>query len=247
MPEPTSSLLLTDSGLETVLVFHHQIDLPDFASFPLLDDARGRALMADYYRAHLSVAEDLGVGIVLETPTWRASSHWGRRLGYDAEALDRVNTGAVAFLRELAAEFPGVSVTVSGNLGPRGDGYNPVELLTADEAEAYHTPQIRSLGAARADQLAVLTITHAAEAIGMFGLPWPRTCRWSCPSRSRPTGTCRAASRCSKRSARSMQRRTARPCTSASTAPTPITSHPSWTLPRRKSLASVCSERTRRG
>lgn len=167
MPEPTCSLLLTDSGLETVLVFHHQVDLPDFASFPLLDDARGRDLLADYYRAHLGVAEDLGVGIVLETPTWRASAHWGSRLGYDTEALDRVNREAVAFLRELATEFPSVSVTVSGNLGPRGDGYNPVELLTADEAEAYHAPQVRSLAAARADQLAVLTITHAAEAIGI--------------------------------------------------------------------------------
>ena len=30
---------LTDSGLETWLVFHRGVDLPDFASFPLLDDA----------------------------------------------------------------------------------------------------------------------------------------------------------------------------------------------------------------
>jgi homocysteine S-methyltransferase len=167
MPKSESSLLLTDSGLETVLVFHHQVDLPDFASFPLLDDERGRGLLTDYYRAHLSVAEDLGIGIVLETPTWRASSHWGSRLGYDTQALDRVNREAVAFVRELAAGFPGVSVTVSGNLGPRGDGYNPVELLTADEAEAYHSPQIGSFAAAEADQVAVLTITHTAEAIGI--------------------------------------------------------------------------------
>ena len=29
--------LLTDSGLETWLIFHRGVDLPDFASFPLLE------------------------------------------------------------------------------------------------------------------------------------------------------------------------------------------------------------------
>lgn len=167
MPQRTSTPLLTDSGLETVLVFHHEVELPDFAAFPLLADEVGRSLLADYYRAHLRVAEVLGTGIVLETPTWRASADWGARLGYDAEALDRVNREAVAFLRGLADEFPGVAVIVSGNLGPRGDGYNPAELLTADEAESYHRPQIASFRAAGADRVTVLTVTHAAEAIGI--------------------------------------------------------------------------------
>jgi len=167
MPQRTSPPLLTDSGLETVLVFHHDLDLPYFAAFPLLADEGGRKLLAGYFRSHLRVAEELGTGIVLETPTWRASRDWGERLGYDAEALDRVNQAAVAFLRDLAAEFPTVAVTVSGNLGPRGDGYNPAQLLTAEEAETYHRPQIASFRAAGADQVTVMTVTHAPEAIGI--------------------------------------------------------------------------------
>ncbi len=32
---------VTDGGLETDLIFNHGVDLPDFAAFPLLDDAAG--------------------------------------------------------------------------------------------------------------------------------------------------------------------------------------------------------------
>lgn len=38
--------MLTDSGLETWLVFHRNVELPDFAAFPLLDDPAGRGLLA---------------------------------------------------------------------------------------------------------------------------------------------------------------------------------------------------------
>src|SRR3984957_6825390 len=101
-----STVLLTDSGLETWLVFHHGIELPDFASFPLLENADGRALLAEYFRDHLRIGAQAGAVVVLETPTWRANADWGSRLGYDSEALDGVNRDAVSFLRSLGNEFP---------------------------------------------------------------------------------------------------------------------------------------------
>jgi homocysteine S-methyltransferase len=159
--------LLTDSGLETWLVFHRDRDLPDFASFPLLDTDDGRALLAEYFRDHIAVASKAGVGIVLETPTWRANPDWAARAGYDEAALDRVNRDSVAFLRSIADEFPDVAVVVSGNIGPRGDGYNPEELLHPDAAEAYHRTQIASFAAAGADRVTMLTATHAGEPIGI--------------------------------------------------------------------------------
>ena len=42
-----STPTLTDSGLETWLVFHRSAELPDFAAFPLLDDPTGRELLAE--------------------------------------------------------------------------------------------------------------------------------------------------------------------------------------------------------
>lgn len=97
-PEPhVANPVLTDSGLETWLVFHRGVDLSDFAAFPLLDDPWGRELLAEYFRDHLHLAASTGAGLVLETPTWRASSDRGARLGYDADALARVNRDAVVF------------------------------------------------------------------------------------------------------------------------------------------------------
>jgi homocysteine S-methyltransferase len=162
-----STLVLTDSGLETWLVFHRGVDLPDFAAFPLLDDPDGRAHLAEYFRDHMQIAARAGAPLVLETPTWRANADWGARLGYEAAALDRVNRDAVAFLRDLGHEFADLELTVSGTLGPRGDGYNPQELLTPAAAAAYHRAQIGSFAAAGADRVTLLTATHAGEATGV--------------------------------------------------------------------------------
>lgn len=160
--------MLTDSGLETWLIFHRGFDLPDFASFTLLDDPDGRAALAEYFRDHVGAAAEAGVGIVLETPTWRANHDWGARLGYDAAALDRVNRDAVDLVREATTTHAGTEVVVSGNVGPRGDGYDPGDLLAPEEAQAYHGPQIASLVAAGADRITMLTATHVGEAAGVI-------------------------------------------------------------------------------
>lgn len=162
-----STPTLTDSGLETWLIFHRGTDLPDFASFPLLDDPAGRELLAEYFREHLRIAATAGAGLVLETPTWRANPDWGDRLGYGAAELDRVNRDAVAFLRGVVEEYPEVPAIVSGNIGPRGDGYDPSELLTPDVAEQYHRAQVEAFAAAGADRVTMLTATHAGEPTGV--------------------------------------------------------------------------------
>jgi S-methylmethionine-dependent homocysteine/selenocysteine methylase len=109
------------------------------------------------------------VGVILDTPTWRASSEWGALLGYSPLDLDRVHRAAVALLAEIRAgsEADGPTIVISGQLGPRGDGYNPAELMDPGTAERYHAPQIASLAAAGADLVTALTMTHAGEAIGV--------------------------------------------------------------------------------
>jgi S-methylmethionine-dependent homocysteine/selenocysteine methylase len=103
LPQCTSELFVTDGGLETTLVFHEGIELPDFAAFPLLDHEEGRAALRRYFEPYLDLAQRLGTGIVLDTPTWRANPDWGARLGYDAARLVDVNRRSVAFASELAA------------------------------------------------------------------------------------------------------------------------------------------------
>ncbi|MFJ3393023.1 homocysteine S-methyltransferase family protein [Leifsonia aquatica] len=157
---------VTDGGLETDLIFNHGVDLPEFAAFPLVDDATGAALLANYYAQYAAIAAAVGVGLLLETPTWRANPDWGRALGYDARALDRVNRESVGLVRAAIADADVRETRVSGCVGPRGDGYRAA-TFDADHAADYHAPQVRSLQAAGVDLVHAMTMTTPAEAIGV--------------------------------------------------------------------------------
>jgi S-methylmethionine-dependent homocysteine/selenocysteine methylase len=166
----TRPLTLTDAGMETALIFHQGIDLPCFAAFPLVDTEDGREALRRYYRPFLDLARDRGTPFVLDAPTWRANSDWGAELGYDAAALAAVNRRSVAFIDEVRREARpagGPAVQLEALVGPRGDGYAPGAMMSADEAEAYHAVQLSALADTAVDLVAALTITDAAEAIGI--------------------------------------------------------------------------------
>jgi len=42
--------------METDLIFHKGLELPDFASFVLPEDDRGREALRDYYRPYIEIA-----------------------------------------------------------------------------------------------------------------------------------------------------------------------------------------------
>jgi S-methylmethionine-dependent homocysteine/selenocysteine methylase len=167
LPQLNSNLFITDGGLETTLVFHQGIDLPDFAAYPLLDTEDGRAALERYYAPYLDVAEQVGVGIVLDTPTWRANLDWGARHGYDADALEALNRRAVGFVTDLAAARPALHAVIDGVIGPRGDGYVTGSTMSATESASYHALQARAFAEAGAAMLTAVTMTYADEAIGI--------------------------------------------------------------------------------
>jgi S-methylmethionine-dependent homocysteine/selenocysteine methylase len=169
LPMLEADVFLTDGGIETTLIFEDGFDLPDFAAFALLSDPAGRAALEAYFDRYAQIAEDNRVGIVLETPTWRASTDWGARIGLDAGAIAAVNRDAVTLLQATRAkhERPGVPIVISGCIGPRGDGYAPSELMTVSEARSYHALQARAFAEAGADLVTAITMTYAAEAIGV--------------------------------------------------------------------------------
>jgi S-methylmethionine-dependent homocysteine/selenocysteine methylase len=169
LPQISEQLFLTDGGMETTLVFHDGIDLPCFASFTLLDDEAGIARVARYYELYAKLATDNGLGFVLEAPTWRANKDWGAKLGYSQEALESVNRRAVALLAELRAkhETARSPMVISGNIGPRGDGYVVENAMSAQEAADYHGEQVRVFAGTEADMVSAFTMNYAEEAIGV--------------------------------------------------------------------------------
>lgn len=179
LPQTGDRLFLTDGGLETTLIFHEGIELPHFAAFMLLKDETGRERLRRYYRRYLEIAMVEEFGFVLEAPTWRASPDWGERLGITTGELELYNRDAVQLMKELKAEWSRrvSQIVVSGCVGPRGDGYDPGQVMTADEAFAYHRGQVGTFAAAGADMVGAITMTNIPEAIGVvracqtFGLP----------------------------------------------------------------------------
>jgi homocysteine S-methyltransferase len=168
LPQLSGELFITDGGMETTLIFDDGIDLPDFASFVLLNDADGIEALRAYYATYLEIAAQHGVGIVLDTPTWRANPDWGSRLGYSTEALADIDRRGVALLEELRATGNGApQLIISGCVGPRGDGYRVDNEMTAEEAQRYHEPQVEAFANTAADLVSALTLTYADEAIGV--------------------------------------------------------------------------------
>ena len=158
---------ITDGGMETTLIFRDGLELPDFASFVLLDDPQGLEALRGYYTAYLAIAERHGVGIVLDTPTWRANPDWGERLGYSPEALEDVNRRGVALLEEVRAGAGEVEMVISGCIGPRGDGYVLGAAMSPDEAQTYHSAQISTFADTTADLVTAYTLNYADEATGI--------------------------------------------------------------------------------
>jgi S-methylmethionine-dependent homocysteine/selenocysteine methylase len=169
LPNTHGEIFLTDGGIETTLIFDDGLDLPDFAAFDLLRTEVGRRHLVAYFRTYASLAAGFGVGLVLETPTWRASADWGARLGYSPDDVRQTNRDAVALVAAVRSEFetPATPVVVSGCIGPRGDGYDPGELMTVDQARQYHELQAETFAGTVADMIDAITITNTPEAIGI--------------------------------------------------------------------------------
>ncbi len=169
LPQLSDNLFLTDSGLETTLIFHEGWELPYFAAFDLLNNEEGYFALREYYVRHVALATRYNTGFILESATWRANPDWAVQMGHDAQSLDNLNRAAIDMLRDIRNEFETADtpMVISGCVGPRGDGYNPETMMAAVEAQSYHSQQIESFRKSDADMISAITMTYPEEAIGV--------------------------------------------------------------------------------
>ncbi len=171
LPQLRGRTFVTDGGIETDLFFNRGIDLREFAAFPLVEDPAGRRVLTSYFDEYAAIAADAGAGLLLETPTWRASSDWGARIGYTPDDLRRVNADAITLLKSLRDRYARDvgDIVVSGQVGPR-DADQPDRRRDAADAGAaaeYHRPQLEVFAAEGADMACGMTIGTCAEAAGI--------------------------------------------------------------------------------
>ena len=169
LPQLAGDFFITDGGIETTLIFLEGFELPDFAAFDLFKHKDGEAALRKYYRAYTGLAQRFGIGLILESATWRASADWGAQLGYGAKEMADVNRQSIALLEEIRNENAGEvnKVVISGCLGPRGDGYKPVNTMSQKDAQRYHQKQIQTFEDTAADMVTALTMNYVEEAVGI--------------------------------------------------------------------------------
>ena len=162
-------LYLTEGGQETELMYKYGFDLPEFAMFPLLDDARAVAELRRMYASYLDTAAEHGFIALMGGLDYRASPDWAERLGYSREGLREMQLRAIDFLREVSAPYRAQlpDVLIAGIVGPRGDAYQRNRTITADEAEEYHDHQLSTLAVADVDLVQAMTFNNVPEAVGL--------------------------------------------------------------------------------
>ncbi|GAA6181365.1 homocysteine S-methyltransferase family protein [Shimia sp. NS0008-38b] len=168
LPHEGTQLFLTYTGMETDLIFTQGVDLPGFASFPLLETAEGRRRLLSYVQDLAKLAQATDMGVIFESTTWVANADRGHAIGYRAADLDKANRDAIAFLVEARSTLGDVPTLISANIGPRADAYAPQDRMTPEQAAAYHATQIATLTTTQADLITGYTLAYPNEAIGIL-------------------------------------------------------------------------------
>jgi homocysteine S-methyltransferase len=169
LPQLNGGFFVTDGGIETTLIFHQGLELPDFAAFDLLKRPGGESALREYFRAYARIAARHNADVVLESATWRASADWGARLGYSEAELAEANRRAIELLERIRDELSETRTmaVISGCVGPRGDGYQPANMMTIDQALSYHRVQVNTFVGTAADMVGAITMNYVEEAIGI--------------------------------------------------------------------------------
>eukprot|EP00736_Rhodelphis_marinus_P004398 Rmarinus@m.17292 len=159
---------LGDGGLETWLLFHQNIDLPEFAAFIVYDNEKHRKLLVEKWsRELISTAQRHKLPVVIDCPTWRLSSSWCEKLGLGGD--EAVRSYTLKWLDEMWPLRDSGHVKLSFQVGPRGDGYVATEAMTVSEAQKYHSVAITAAASSphAPDLFMAMTMTNSNEATGV--------------------------------------------------------------------------------
>lgn len=169
-PRLEGKFYLTEGGTETEVLYKWGYELPEFAMFPLLDNAEADECIRGIYRRYFDVAEANNTGLLIMGHDYRASPDWAKKLGYSLEGLAEMQHRTIGFLTDMRAEYEGrvSDVYVSGCIGPRGDAYGTGGDIFEAEAEDYHSVQLSTLKETDADLAIAVTFNNIPEAIGVI-------------------------------------------------------------------------------
>jgi homocysteine S-methyltransferase len=174
----TVSFGLSEGSIYERLRRHSAISFdPDLAHAALIYDPKGASLLEQVHREYLDVGQNHGLAMFALTDTWRANQERIDRSRFKGAPINQDNARFVAHIRDGYGPLA-EPIFVGGNIGPRGDAYQPAEALTAAQAERFHTPQLEALAQGGVEFLYASTLPAFSEAQGIaaamakIGLPY---------------------------------------------------------------------------
>lgn len=164
-------LFITDGGLETTAIFLDGIELPALSAVSLVRTQEGLNYLRNYFHEYIELAKLHKVGLILETPTWRATSDWVDEIGvHSFDELLSLTRKSVEFLAQIKKDHitNDSPLVIAGCVGPRRDGYVTSNKMDVNEAYDYHFQHINALWESGCDFISVLTMNYMEEALGII-------------------------------------------------------------------------------
>ena len=166
LPGTNDKTYLVYAGTGTDLLFNRGVDLPGFASFPLLKDPRTRAILAEQMQDLVALSGRHGMGCILDTPTWMANRDRAASIGTAPEEIAAINRDAAALMEEVRQGAGRDDVLVSACIGPRHDPHGSAPPMSVSEAQAYHAEQVAALVGTGIDLAIAYTFNKPDETAG---------------------------------------------------------------------------------
>ena len=158
--------ILTEAAIIESLRRVGEVDLhPLLLNAPLIYDVNGSKSLSKLYQDFIKIARKADVPIILSTPTWRANQE---RVKVSKIEND-VNGDAVRFLMNLRGEWGSWAgnIYIGGLVGCKNDCYRSDDGLSREDAEDFHSWQIKKLSEANVDLLVAVTLPALPEATGI--------------------------------------------------------------------------------
>ncbi|PMG07031.1 homocysteine methyltransferase [Vibrio breoganii] len=155
------------TGIDTELLFTHNQPLPGYASYPLLAKSSTRAIIEKMYIDLIALAKRYQTAVILDAMTWIASSQRGAMIGLNEHQLRDFNLDAIDLMAQVRDRCGDLPTLLSAQIGPREDGYQANNQMSANESLGYHSTQIDTYKLTKADFITASTLSYPEEAAGI--------------------------------------------------------------------------------
>ena len=167
--QQAGALDLTEGGQETELMYKHGHELPEFAMYPLLDDASAVADLTDMYTRYLEVAAAHGFVALMGGLDYRASPDWASKSGSrptDSRSTSSAPSRSCATWRRPSRDGS------TGSCSPASSARAATPTATTTRSpprrpRSIDGVQIATLTRAGVDLVSAMTFNNVPEAVGV--------------------------------------------------------------------------------